>query len=315
MGLREDFGRVGVLSGGPSTEREISLKSGAAVHEALTGAGINAVQIEITSDDHDRNIDLIKESGINCAFIALHGYFGEDGGIQGILDEMALPYTGSGRAASRLAMDKVASRRVFEGRGIRVPRYEVFDKSFYKSGRAPRSKLKLPLVVKPSAQGSSLGLTIVKKEDSLERALELAFSFDGRAVAEEYVDGREITAGILDEKPLPIVEIIPENGVFDFEAKYQPGSTRYVVPAQLTGKLTSSAQEAGLSAHKSLGCRGCSRVDMILGEEGIVYVLEVNTIPGFTETSLLPKAAKSAGCGFGELCLKLIELAYEKTKN
>lgn len=308
------FARIGVLMGGPSSEREISLKSGKAVLEALKDARLDAVAIDINSDDIKENISLIKSFNIDCAFIALHGRFGEDGTIQGILEDLKLPYTGSGVSASRLAMDKIASRKIFEQNGLKVPRYSEINKTSYLSSQfsALSSQLGFPLVIKPATQGSSVGLSIIESENELNNAITLAFTFDQKAIIEEYIRGRELTVGILEGKALPVIEIIPKKMFFDFEAKYKPGLTDYIVPAPLDEGITKKTMDAALSAHKALGCSGFSRADIILGEDNQVYVLEINTIPGLTSTSLLPKAAKKAGIEFGDLCLKLIELAYEK---
>ncbi len=308
------FGRIGVLMGGPSTEREISLKSGKAVYESLKGLGLEVAAIDIKTAGIKENIDLIRSSGIDCAFLALHGRFGEDGQIQAILDEIGIPYTGSGVKASMLAMDKVASRLIFQAQGIAVPRYEVVRKNAGVSNAGFSSAFSFPLVVKPVAHGSSVGLSIVDKKQDLPAAIALAFSFDDKIIIEEYIRGREVTVGILDENVLPVIEIIPKKRFFDYEAKYQHGLTNYIVPAELDAAVTVDLGRKALGAHKALGCFGCSRVDIILADGNIPFVLEVNTIPGFTETSLLPKAAKVAGIGFAQLCVKLIQLAYDKAK-
>lgn len=308
-------GRIGVLMGGPSTEREISLKSGRAVCDTLKASELDVVGIDITTDTPDENIRLIKSYQLDCAFIALHGRFGEDGQIQEILDRLKIPYTGSGTLASKLAMDKIASLHIFEINGLRVPRHEVIEISSYNPNWKVYNKLGFPLVIKPATHGSSIGLSIADNVDQLDKAIALSFSFDTKVIIQEYITGREVTVGILDNQVLPVVEIIPKNRFFDYQAKYQLGMTDYIVPAQLNEAIAKKAQEAALSAHNALGCFGCSRVDMIIGKDNVPFVLEINTIPGFTHTSLLPKAAKVAGIDFAGLCLKLIELAYEKAKN
>ena len=305
-------GRIGVLMGGPSSEREISLLSGKAVFEALKAAGLDVVAIDITTDDADIDKSLIGAENIDCAFLALHGRFGEDGTIQKILEDMRLPYTGSGVLASQLAMDKVASHRLFQDNGLNVPKYAVASKNTY-SGERLDELFSYPIVVKPVTGGSSIGLSIVYKKEDFIKAMDLAFTYDGRAMVEEYVLGRELTVGVLEEKALPVIEIIPKNEFFDFEAKYQSGLTEYVVPAKLDSATAAKVQETGLAAHKLLGCWGCSRTDIILTPAGLPYILEVNTIPGMTATSLLPKAARNVGIDFTQLCLTLIKLAYEKT--
>jgi D-alanine-D-alanine ligase len=300
--------------GGPSSEREISLKSGAAVLGALEKEGFEAVSVDITTDDRGQNIRLIESYNLDCAFLALHGYFGEDGAVQEILDNLGVPYTCSGVAASRLAMDKAASRRIFSRWGLKVPRDKILAKENAASPAELSRDLGLPLVVKPASCGSSIGLSIVDKEKDLRQAIAAAFNFDSRVIIEEYIAGREMTVGILQDAALPVIEIVPKRRFFDYQAKYQNGLTEYKVPAQLEEDAAGKIRQAALTAHRSLDCFGCSRVDIILGKGGLSYVLEVNTIPGFTSTSLLPKAARCLGIEFGELCIKLIELAYAKAK-
>jgi D-alanine-D-alanine ligase len=309
------FGRIGVLMGGPSTEREISLKSGKAVYESLKLAGLKVAAIDIKTDDIEENTRLIKSRKINCAFIALHGRFGEDGQIQELLDNLGIAYTGSGKVASQLAMDKVAARKVFQANGICVPKYTVREKSSYNANYKNHIDITLPLVIKPATHGSSIGLSIVDKKEDLKKAIDLAFGFDAKIIIEEYIKGREVTVGILDDQPLPVIEIIPKRRFFDYQAKYQPGMTEYVVPAQLETAILEEIQSSAITAHRLLGCFGCSRVDMILSRDNTPFVLEINTIPGLTQTSLLPKAAKIIGIEFRELCLKLIKLAYEKAQD
>ncbi len=313
FGNKGGFGKVGVLMGGASTERGVSLKSGKAVYESLKQLNLNVIAVDITTDNIDENKELIEAQKIDCAFLALHGRFGEDGQIQEILESLKIAYTGSGALASRIAMDKVASREIFQSHGLRVPKCEVLEKAVYKRGNTFDVKeFKAPFVVKPVAHGSSVGLSIVDKESDLDNAVNLAFSFDERVLIEEYISGREVTVGILDDHVLPVVEIIPKKRFFDYEAKYQAGMTEYIVPAKLEDKIVHDLGEMALKAHKALGCYGCSRVDIILHNADMPVILEVNTIPGFTQTSLLPKAAKAAGIGFAQLCGKLIQLAYEK---
>jgi len=310
---RKKWGRIGVLMGGPSSEREISLKSGKAVYESLRESGLETVAVDIKTDNIEENIRLIKSYKINCAFLALHGRFGEDGQIQEILERLKIAYTGSGTQASRLAMDKIASRKIFEVGGLKVPKYMALEKSSYNAQWQVNDQLALPLVIKPAGGGSSIGLSIIDKNEDLNKAVDLAFRFDGRIIIEEYLKGREVTVGILDEQVLPVIEIIPKKRFFDYEAKYKSGMTDYIVPAEIETEIAKKIQQLAISAHRLLGCFGCSRVDMILSENNTPFVLEVNSIPGLTPTSLLPKAAKIAGIEFNQLCLKLIKLAYDKT--
>lgn len=304
--------KIGVLMGGPSSEREISLKSGKAVYEALNEYGLKVIPIDIKTDDIGMNIQLINSYRLDCVFLALHGRFGEDGQIQEILDVLRIPYTGSGAMASRLAMDKIASRQIFGFHGLNVPRSRILYKPAYKTHKKFVNNLGWPRVVKPTQHGSSIGLSIVREKGKLKKAIDMAFDFDERVIIEEYIAGRELTVGILAEKPLPVIEIIPKNYFFDYDAKYHAGMTEYVVPANISENIAYKVKEAALASHKLLGCFGCSRVDIILDKRKTPFVLEINTIPGLTATSLLPKAAKCVGKNFTALCLELIGLAYEK---
>lgn len=301
------IGRIGVLMGGPSSEREISLKSGGAVFAALKSIGIDVVAIDLK----DKNIKEIKKHKIKAAFIALHGQFGEDGTIQKMLEENKISYTGSGVEASAWAMDKISSRKIFEENNLSVPNYLVWDASISKKfNHLSLNGLVYPLVIKPSNQGSSIGISIIEKQKDLNPALNLALKFSDKIIVEEFIQGREITVGILEEKPLPVVQILPKNKFYDYQAKYQSAQTEYEVPARISKEESLLAQEKGLAAHKALGCRSFSRVDMILKDNSEAVILEVNTIPGLTATSLLPKAAKAAGIDFPGLCLRLINSAF-----
>ena len=309
---RNKIGKVGVLMGGVSTEREISLKSGKAVYENLRQLGLDVITIDIKTSNKEENIRMIKSHKIDCAFIALHGLFGEDGQIQEILDKLNIPYTCSGMLASRLAMDKVATRKICQIHGLPIPKYEILDRLSYSTNWEFPDNLSLPLVVKPASHGSSIGLSIIDDKKDIDKAISLAFSFDEIILIEEYIKGREVTVGILDNAALPVIEVIPKKRFFDFEAKYQPGMTDYVVPARLEEEIAKKIQETAMAVHKLLGCVGCSRVDIILDSNNTPIILELNSIPGLTPTSLLPKAAKVAGIDFPQLCLRLLELAYEK---
>lgn len=299
-----EFGTIGVLAGGPSSERSISLKSGEAVHDALRKGGLHSVLI----DFHGGNIEnLLKAQSIDVAFVALHGGFGEDGTLQKILEDMRIPYTGSGPEASRLALDKLASRTIFQNMDLNVPKFKVIKKGSHCSA----DDMKMPLVVKPRREGSSVGLSVVFDLKDLDKALEKAFSYGDYILVEEFIKGRELTVGILDDRPLPVVEIIPDKGCYDYHAKYESHKTEYLVPAPIKRAYIKGAKEAGYKAHKALGCRSFSRVDMILGQDGKIYVLEINTIPGFTSRSLLPKAALAIGIDFCNLCKKIVEGALK----
>jgi len=308
MEVKNNLGRIGVLMAGPSTEKKISLKSGHAVCLALKKAGFKVVPIIIKTARVKDNLKLIKSKRIDCAFIALHGRFGEDGGIQKILGMLKIPYTGSGVKASRLAMDKIASRKIFAKAGLRVPQSKILEKR--DKGSLNSKKLSLPLVVKPATHGSSIGLSIVFAHRDIPKAINSAFKYDKRIILEEYIKGKELTVGILEEKALPVIEIVPKHKFFDYKAKYKKGLTNYIVPAKLNSQVAKKVKNVALSAHRLLGCFGCSRADIILDSKNNPYILEVNTIPGLTATSLLPKAAGKTGVDFLSLCVKLIKLAY-----
>lgn len=307
----KEFGRIGVLAGGPSNEREISLQSGEAVFNALRNAGADVVFLDIKKE-------LTKEEArgfdIDIAFIALHGRFGEDGGVQGLLEELDVPYTGSGPLASRLALDKVASREIFVRNGLDVPRYKAIGRS----GLNPASvdeitkTIGFPLVVKPQFEGSSIGISIVKDNTALKEAIALAFDYGDKIILEEYINGRELTVGILNDGPLPVIEIVVKERFYNFKAKYKRLDTQYIVPAKIDPKNYKDTQAKGELAHRALGCESFSRVDMLLDEkQDKIFVLELNSIPGLTSHSLLPKAAAYAGIGFSELCLEILEGALK----
>jgi len=295
------FKKVGVLAGGPSSERDISLSSGEAVHDALLKRGINSVFIDVRG--HIRQA--VKRSGVDAVFIALHGGFGEDGTVQSILGRLKIPYTGSGPDASRLALDKLASRRIFSRIGLDVPKYRVLTKN----GDIRMEGLNMPVVIKPQREGSSVGLSVVFDSKGLKKAVDKAFDYGEKILADEFIKGKELTVGILDDKPLPVIEIVPEGGVYDYYAKYESAKTEYLVPAPIKKRDFNKAKNTALKAHKALGCRYFSRVDMVLGDNGRLYVLEVNTIPGLTSRSLLPKAALAAGVDFLKLCIKILSAA------
>ena len=306
------FGHIGVLMGGYSSEREISLKSGHAVFTALREAGCRVTGLDITVQEEEKIFHFIKESKIDAAFIALHGRLGEDGTIQAILEKAGIVYPGSGVEASRLAINKSKTQQMLKGKNIPVPEHiSLRDGSQVDIDSIVRA-LGLPVVVKPSCEGSSIGISLVQQKEQLAVALAAAFRYGNEVLVEEYLWGKELTVGILDKEPLTVVEICPKNNFFDFTSKYQPGMTRYRIPAKISLRETKKVQSLAMAAHQALGCADFSRVDLILDGTGNPFVLEVNTIPGFTSMSLLPKAARAHGINFTDLCLKLIHLAYEK---
>ena len=290
--------RIGVLAGGCSSERDISIQSGKAVFDALRKAGFDAVFIDIRAE----SASFLEGNDIDVAFIALHGRFGEDGTVQQILSLNRVPYTGSGPEASRAALDKVESKKRFAEKGLKVPGYRVVSGE----GEIPYDDIKFPCVVKPRYEGSSIGLSIVSAPEDLSGAMDKAGPQAGGVIIEEYIAGRELTVGILQDEAQPVVEIIPGQGVYDFTAKYEDAGTRYVVPARIDEHVYKKAQEIGSAAHSALGCRGFSRVDMRMDPGGGLFVLEVNTIPGLTRRSLLPMAVAAAGMDFTELCVRIL---------
>lgn len=298
-----NVGRIGVLMGGVSSEREISLISGRTVIAALRGEGCDVISLDI-SDNVKLVRKMLKEAQIDVAFIALHGRFGEDGTIQKLLKSLNIYYTGSHAKASSLALDKILSRKTFRDAGIAVPEHRVITSKVNVEG----NNFRFPFVVKPSSQGSSIGLSIVENKKDLSLAIQLALRYNKRVIIEEYIEGREITVGILDDQALPVIQIVPKRKFYDYQAKYETGMSDYLLPAPLTDDQYLKAQEVALSAHRSLGCRAFSRVDMIMRKEEPI-TLEVNTIPGLTQNSLFPKAALAAGISFNQLCVKLIKLA------
>ncbi len=303
--------------GGPSSEREISIKSGKAVCKALEAKRIDYVPVELmpgpNTNGYKKSVtDLIRQMKIDVAFVALHGEFGEDGTVQELLEKMNIPYTGSSSSASRVAMNKITAKEVFKSNKIPVARHEILTKDNFNKGcdiKAYFKNLGSSLVVKPSNGGSSIGLNIVSNGEDLKAAIGDAFKYDDRLIIEEYIPGREITVGIIEDRALPIVEIFPKRNFFDFAAKYQKGLTEYIVPAEIEKSIYEKCQDIGLGAHKVLSARSFSRVDIILNKKKGPVVLEVNTIPGLTETSLLPKAARAIGIEFEDLCLKILESA------
>lgn len=302
------YGKVGVLAGGPSSEREISLRSGKAVHAALLAKGLDAVFVDMRDDIRE----VLSRNRMDVAFIALHGRFGEDGTVQAALEEAGIPYTGSGPVASRRALDKVAAKNIFFQNCIPTPHYMVYERGV--SNAEDVAALGFPIVVKPQFEGSSMGLGIVRERAELDGAIDRALAFDRFLLVEEFIDGRELTVGILDDEPLPVVEIVPKSRVYDFAAKYSDPDTKYLAPAPLDKKTAAAAQELAVRAHRSIECASLSRVDMMLDAAGDLFLLEVNTIPGMTERSLLPKAAAVRGIDFGELCMTLIRNAIDHGK-
>ncbi|MDD2850714.1 MAG: D-alanine--D-alanine ligase [Desulfuromonadaceae bacterium] len=296
--------KIGVLLGGLSAERDVSLKSGMAVHQALTVQGYNAVTIDVGRD----LADVLKREAIDVAFIALHGRYGEDGCVQGLLELLQIPYTGSGVLASALAMHKRFSKQAFAASGILTAPFCCFRRG---DPILPAElPFGLPLVTKPVQEGSSVGVSIIRDESQLPSALELAFRHDDEILVEQYIKGQEVQVGILDDQAIGAIEIVPKKEFYDFEAKYTDGMAEHIFPARLEPSLYNKAGQIGLAAHRALGCKGYSRVDLLVTPAGDCYVLEVNTLPGMTSLSLFPEiAAKGAGLSFEALVSRIVDSA------
>jgi D-alanine-D-alanine ligase len=310
---RNSFGTIGVLMGGYSSEREISLRSGQAVAEALSREGHRVLPLDIATDDVTRIIEQIKAIPLDVAFIALHGRLGEDGVIQGILEKLEIPYTGSGVKASQMAFNKIVTQKILASAGLPVAANYFITDGRKVDFNTVRGYIKsTPLVVKPACEGSSIGVHIVRHPSEWEPAFKNALSYGPQIIIEQFIKGREFTAGIFDREALPLVEICPKSGFFSFGAKYQKGETLYICPAVIPENLTARIKELSLAAVEALGCGGFARVDLRVDENEQPFILEVNTIPGFTGTSLFPKAAREAGYSFTQVCEKLLDLAYGK---
>ena len=327
--------KIAVLMGGTSAEREVSLSTGKQILNALDPdkyrvyaldtasgqqflpSGVTPSLSQLRAADGMTEITALPQlpqvSGQDrpdVVFIALHGKGGEDGTVQGMLEVLGLPYTGSGVLASALAMDKAMSKRVLTSAGVQMPQDHVVKRG----QKIPEGALPLPVIVKPNAQGSTIGMTIVRQPEELLGALKTAFEYDDTALIEQFITGTEITVPILGNatlEVLPIVEIVPNGGFYDYQAKYTPGATDEIVPARISEAVAREARYIAQLCHRTLGCRGMSRTDMIVTAEGQIYTLEVNTIPGMTPTSLLPRSAEAAGYSFPQLLDRLIDLSLE----
>ncbi len=337
--------KVAVLLGGTSPERDVSIISGKYVTEGLREAGYivkpidPALGVNQPENEAELFISAIRETppteeelakfsnknviecinshlldDIDVVFIILHGKWGEDGTVQALLDLRGVKYTGSGVLASAIGIDKNMSKIVFKHHGVKTPDWFTVRKNKIEL-KEIRTKIErsfsYPCVVKPNDQGSTVGLSIVKSPDEIEQALELAFKYSDLVIVEEFIEGKELTVGILGDMALPVIEIIPKGGIYDYYHKYTKGATEYIVPAQIPDKWTKELQEQALLAFESIGCKGFARVDFRVKDNGEIYCLEINTIPGMTGTSLVPKAAKAAGIEFPELVDRIVRLALE----
>ena len=308
--------KIVVVMGGPSTEAEVSRRSGTAILEALKAKGYNVEGLELNPATFANDI---KASGAEFVFNALHGKFGEDGIIQGTLEMMGIPYTGSGVMAAAVTMDKVATKRFFMAEGIPTPKAHTYFRYEFKKRDLTGEILQefsVPVVVKASSQGSSIGVVIVEKAEELEAALSEAFKYDREVLVEEFIKGRELTVAVWGneekQEALPIIEITTVTGRYDYVTKYKVGASTHIIPAPIPEEVTKKVKEIAIRAFAVCGCSGMARVDFMLGEDNQPYAIEVNTIPGMTETSLVPDAGRAAGIEFPELCARILAMAgYE----
>ena len=310
--MSKQYGRVGVLYGGRSAEREVSLMSGQGVHQALREAGVDAQLF----DTGERPLQELLTAGFERVFIALHGRYGEDGTLQGMLEMMGLPYTGSGPLASSLAMDKVMTKKVWLQAGLPTPAYVALESEAELAGVA--EALGLPLIVKPPHEGSTLGLSKVSEVGQLQAAYRLASRYEPLVLAEQFIKGRELTVPVLGKgakaRALPIVEIVAPQGNYDYENKYFSNETRYLCPAELSDETAALVRRLAEQAYRALGCEGWGRADFMLDERGQPWLLEMNTSPGMTSHSLVPMSARAAGLSYGELCLAILDGAACKVR-
>ena len=292
--------KIGILTGGDSAEREISLKSSDAVEKACRELGY-AVEVIIIDGDIQKIISELMK--VDFVFIALHGGKGENGVIQGLLDSLNIPYNGSGVLASSLGMEKSLTKQLAKNHNIKTPDWNVFE---YLDESKDHSPNKFPVVVKPSADGSTVGLSIVRSQIEMEDAIKLADKYDGKIIVEDYIEGRELTVTIIGQQVYPIVEIIPKHNIYDYECKYEKGMSEYICPAAISDELTSKIQNSALYIFNILQCSGYARADFILDKNNVPWFLEINTLPGMTTTSLVPKSAMAAGISFNDLIQMII---------
>jgi D-alanine-D-alanine ligase len=309
--------KLAVLRGGKSAEREVSLRSGAQVAKALRSLGHHVVEVDLDTDTWDT----LRDGHFECVFNALHGRLGEDGTVQGLLELLGLPYTGSGVLASALCMDKVRAGKVMAGAGLHVPEFEELESKDGVSADVVErlvARLGLPMVIKPVREGSTIGLTIASNADDVATGLLLAGRYDRRVIAQRFAAGTEITVGVLatpELQVLPTLEIVSDNPVYDYDAKYTAGKSHHIIPARIPEAARSAASDAAGRAFTELGCSGMGRVDIIVDASGTPWLLEINTVPGLTELSLLPDAARAAGISFEQLCQRLVDHAVGRHKH
>ncbi len=293
--------KIAVLMGGKSSEREISLKSGTAIHQSLTRRGYAAV----ATDAAKGLAEILKREKIQVAFIALHGRWGEDGTVQGLLEMMGIPYTGSGVLGSAISMDKAIMKQLLDSIDLPTPAYAICS-------TGNDVKFPMPFVVKPANEGSTIGISIVRKKEDKAGAIESAMKYDRKVLLEKYVEGDEITVGVVNDQVLPVIQVRPKKGFYDFEAKYTKGMTEYIIPAKISKKVEKRAQNIALTVYRAFELSGCARIDMMVDDEDVPLVIDINTSPGMTETSLVPKAWGYLGRSFDDLVEEILKGAALK---
>lgn len=296
--------RITVILGGLSKEREISLRSGEAVYKALVAKGYQVTKFDPKIDDFN---DLKTKTDV--AFVVLHGRYGEDGCMQGLLESFKIPYTGSGVTSSALCFSKILTKLFLKNLHVVMPKDWIVTTGDNIDALISKNKVSLPMIVKPSREGSTIGMSIVRDQKDLAKAIKTALEFDDQILVEEFIKGMEVTVSVLNGKALSSVEIVPKSGFYDYESKYTVGKTEYFVPARIDKKMAEHLAKVSEKIVKEMACRGTPRIDYIINDKGEPYFLEVNTIPGMTETSLLPKAAKAVGMEFADLCEEILKSA------
>ena len=324
--------KIALILGGTSPERKVSKSTGLSIYKALTNLGYDTVLVdpaygenqpgdveayfaekdfaEISNENYVKALNMRLFDSVDLAFLALHGKWGEDGTVQSLLELKGIKYTGSKVVSSAITMDKTMSKILFQHYNIRTPKWITVSLKSYNLSLLINeigTEVKYPCVIKPNDQGSTVGLTICENENNVDEAVKLALQFSDKALIEEYILGRELTVAILEDEVFPVLEIKPKHGIYDYECKYTPGMSEYEVPAKISDELSDNLKKTSLAAFKALECEGCARVDFILTKDNMDYCLEVNTLPGMTSTSLVPKMAKSAGVSFEELIDRIIK--------
>ncbi len=306
--------KIGIILGGSSSEREVSLRSGDNVFQAIKRKGYNAVKIDLNKNI----VENLKKEKIDIAYIILHGAPGEDGTIQGLLEILGIPYTGSGILGSAISLNKIVTKQLFVANNIPTPPAVILRDKFTKIEKEEVLKLGFPVMLKPASEGSSIGVKKIYNLEELEENIDDFLKKYRDGIIEKYIRGKDITVGVIEVnkqiKALPILELLPESDFYDYEAKYTKGKTKFILPAELNAEITEKVKELAVKAHKAVWCYGVSRVDMVVDQEGNIYVLEVNSIPGMTETSDLPAEAKTDGIEFDELVEIILQSAFIKRK-